>query len=191
MQALEDFLTGLFRKDLDVPLEDKHSDFFASGLDSLKALRIVGVIKRRVNLGGNGAHLTQNEIYQKHNVSTLAEYLCDLRKGNVDFSAEKPSELEVLQELAEKYSSFAEHKPVPGNTDSARTVVVKLRSLRVPRAEFVFRYSLVQRVHLDRTYSLVLYQGGTSKRCTACSEARQMKKQTKGLHPCSIRDEYD
>ncbi|KAK9473258.1 uncharacterized protein V1510DRAFT_364071 [Dipodascopsis tothii] len=104
--GLERFLFELFEKELGVPLADKYSDFYTSGVDSLQAIRAGAVIRRTLYLGGHGAKMSQNVVFEYSTIERLAQYLLSLR---ADMTSEsRPSDdLSAMQELFEKYSKFS------------------------------------------------------------------------------------
>lgn len=82
-------------------------DFFNAGIDSLQATTIRAFLKRSLDTGEND--LGQNIIFEYPNARRLAEHLYALRTGSTQ---EKESEIDVMQELITKYSTFKKHTPV-------------------------------------------------------------------------------
>ncbi|KAI0471149.1 hypothetical protein F4859DRAFT_505065 [Xylaria cf. heliscus] len=103
-QQLEDFLLSKLgdRHGVELSAED---DFFASGVDSLQCIQMWNLIKRELDLGGNGPRLSQNVLYETGNIRALARHLERLRSGD-EFSTD---ELGKMQDLVDKYSSFEPH----------------------------------------------------------------------------------
>ena len=111
---LEDFLMQKFREDLDVALDSVKSDFFATGVDSLQAIRMWGIIKRNLDLGGRQSELSQNVVFEKPNVSELARHLYAMHNGS---AVDGKDEIQIMKDLVSRYSSFQDHvavnKPQP------------------------------------------------------------------------------
>ncbi|KAI1420074.1 hypothetical protein F5Y12DRAFT_788519 [Xylaria sp. FL1777] len=103
-QELEDFLLHRLKDLLGIQLlvED---EFFASGLDSLQCIQMWNLIKRELDLGGNGSGLSQNVLYDTGNVRALARHLERLRSGEESAT----DEFAEMQELVDAYSSFKPH----------------------------------------------------------------------------------
>ncbi|KAF6799434.1 nrps-like enzyme [Colletotrichum sojae] len=92
-------------------LPSADASFFASGVDSLVCIQTWSLIKRKLDLGGQQAQLGQNVLYETGNVRELARFLERLRSGREEDGTK--DELQTMDELIAKYSSFAPH--VPGN----------------------------------------------------------------------------
>ena len=104
LPELEAFLLQKFRGDLRVPLPDAETDIFSAGVDSLQTTRMWRLIRQNLDLGGN--ELSQNVVFEKGNVKSLARHLHELRTGHV---AQAEDEVGVMREMIEKYSSFTQH----------------------------------------------------------------------------------
>ncbi|KAI1346329.1 hypothetical protein F5Y01DRAFT_308366 [Xylaria sp. FL0043] len=101
---LEDFLLRGLKDRLGIELSAE-DEFFASGVDSLQCIQMWNLIKKELDLGGNGFRLSQNVLYETGNVRALARHLERLRSGE-----ESPTdELSKMQELIDAYSSFEPH----------------------------------------------------------------------------------
>jgi acyl carrier protein len=103
---LREFLQEMVRAELSIHLENSDSEFFAAGIDSLKAIQLAGLVKKQLYLGSNpeGVKLDQNTIYEKQNVSGLARYIYALQTGKEEDGDD--GELELMNTLIERYSSF-------------------------------------------------------------------------------------
>ena len=119
---LEEWLLNRFRNDLGVPLPDAKSDIFAAGVDSLQTTRIWRYIKQQLDLGAGGDSMSQNVVYEKGTVAALAHHLYQLRTG--EQVGAQGNEVEVMQELIDKYSGFTMHFPTITTPPEAEIVIV-------------------------------------------------------------------
>lgn len=118
LRQLEDWLICKFRE-LGFSV-DAQVDFFAAGIDSLKAVEIRSSIIKNLDLGGNGGSLASMAIYEAGNVEKLARRLLGLRTGDIDCGEE--DETALMEELIERYSSLP--KFLPGKRDIHGKAVV-------------------------------------------------------------------
>ena len=77
------------------------SNFFAAGLDSLRATQIRGIILKHLNLGGRGSILPNMIIYECGNIENLAQRLIAVRTGTL---GEKKDNFALIRSMVEKYS---------------------------------------------------------------------------------------
>lgn len=124
VSELEAFLLTKFRKDLGVPLPDAETDIFAAGVDSLQTTRMWRIIKQNLDLGENGAALSQNVVFENGNVRALARHLNQLRTSE---DAGEENELDVMRSMIEKYSQFTQHFATT-TVQSEKDVVVCLNN---------------------------------------------------------------
>ncbi|KAK5125717.1 hypothetical protein LTR85_011991 [Meristemomyces frigidus] len=103
---LEAFLLDKFRKALGVPLPDAETDIFSAGVDSLQTTRMWRIIKQNLDLGEKGDSVSQNIVFEKGNVRSLATHLFQLRTGE---AAEDENEIDAMREMIDKYSDFTRH----------------------------------------------------------------------------------
>lgn len=124
---LEDFLLRQMKDRLGIELS-LDDELFAVGVDSLQCIQMWNLIKKELDLGGNGSKLSQNVLYETGNVRALARHLERLRSGE-ESSAD---ELGKMQELVDKYSSFEPHvnggAPRPGKDVVVREPHPDIRS---------------------------------------------------------------
>ncbi|KAI4602821.1 putative NRPS-like protein biosynthetic cluster [Pestalotiopsis sp. 9143b] len=112
-EELENFLLLNLKVNLstDVSAED---DLFAAGVDSLMCIQLRNIIRTQLDLGGRHSDLGHNVIYETGNIRGLARHLEALRDGT---SVQSNDDLQVMQNLIDKYSSFTPHssggKPLP------------------------------------------------------------------------------
>ncbi|KAI8313480.1 Adenylate-forming reductase Nps9 [Colletotrichum sp. SAR11_59] len=108
---LENWLFQQLNEKSENALPSVEADFFASGIDSLLCIQTWSLIKRKLDLGGRQGQLGQNVLYETGNIKQLARHLEGLKSGREDAVKD---ELEKMEELIAKYSSFKTH--VPGST---------------------------------------------------------------------------
>lgn len=97
------------------------ADFFAAGVDSLKAIQLRRVIQENIALHGH--NLSQNVAYNCGNVHKLAEYLYSLQKG-VQLQGSPEDAYAAVRQMIEKYSIKKEVKAVTNSrTDDKFSVV--------------------------------------------------------------------
>ncbi|KAK9454723.1 male sterility protein-domain-containing protein [Dipodascopsis uninucleata] len=104
---LESYLLDIFRKTVGIQLEDRISDFYQYGVDSLQAIRVWSILRSSLDFSGHGSKLSQNVIFENPNVQELAKHLYKLRIGDVDSTL---SDIDAMNELYNKYKDFKPHK---------------------------------------------------------------------------------
>ncbi|KAF3024208.1 putative secondary metabolism biosynthetic enzyme [Neopestalotiopsis sp. 37M] len=105
-EELENFLILNLKIKLGATVEAE-DDLFAAGVDSLMCIQLRNIIRTKLDLGGRHADLGQNIIYETGSVRGLAKHLEALREGT---SVEINDELQVMQDLIDRYSTFTPHK---------------------------------------------------------------------------------
>lgn len=106
---LEAWLLARFHNDLDVPLENVDTDIFSAGVDSLQTTRIWRYIVRDLDLGEQSKNLSQNIVFEKGTIRSLAKHLYRMRTGE---EVEEEDEIQIMRELIDKYSHFTHHIPI-------------------------------------------------------------------------------
>ena len=96
------------------------SDFFSSGVDSLKAIQIRGLIIQTLDLGGNERALPSMIVYDCGNIITLSRKLFGLRMGK---EIQNEDELTLMRDMIQHYSVFPERQPVVSSTPLENVVV--------------------------------------------------------------------
>lgn len=119
---LQDWLLSRFQEDLGIPLPSIETDIFSAGVDSLQTTRIWRMIKKELDLGEGGRTVSQNIVFEKATVKTLAGYLYGLRTGNA--GEEDEDEVELMGKLVEKYSNFTQHFPTKAEYPPREIVIV-------------------------------------------------------------------
>ncbi|OQO09905.1 hypothetical protein B0A48_04259 [Cryoendolithus antarcticus] len=120
---LQSWLLERFRKNLGIPLPDADSDIFAAGVDSLQTTRVWREIQKHLDLGESTQPLSQNVVFEQGNVRGLARYLHARRTGELA-EIDANEELEVMQQLIDKYSVFPPHKPTLSTQPAQQTVLL-------------------------------------------------------------------
>lgn len=121
---LKKFLLRKFQEDLHVPLESSTSDIFSAGVDSLQTTRLWNILKKELDLGGNASKMSQNIVFERATVHSLAQYLYDLRLGIDEEDAGDAAEIQIMEGLIDKYSTFTRHDPTNKPAVVAKTVLV-------------------------------------------------------------------
>ena len=107
--ALEDYIMTAFRDTVGVSLPTHEAHFFASGVDSLKAIQMRQLIQNNIAL--NGTRLSTNIIYEKANAKELARYLFALSKGE---EVQQDNQDSLMKQMIAKYSEFEKHHNANG-----------------------------------------------------------------------------
>jgi hypothetical protein len=106
----ERILVQLAQQELGIPLSGVDANFFAEGVDSLKAIHF-----RRLILQHFKFEMSQtpglNVIFESGCILQLARHICALQQG--EMFEEGDSDIPTMTELIEKYSEFERHIPQP------------------------------------------------------------------------------
>ncbi|CZR68624.1 uncharacterized protein PAC_18523 [Phialocephala subalpina] len=108
LEALEVYLLDVYKNKFGINNLDAETDFFQAGVDSLQAITARGHFLLELDLGAG--KLGQSAVFEFPNIQSLAVHLFSLRIGE---NISHMSELDVIEELIHKYSSFARHIPGP------------------------------------------------------------------------------
>lgn len=106
MPQLEAHILRIGRRLVGQQLENKTTDFFSAGMDSLRAIQMRSLIIRDLDLGGKSKNLNQNVVFETSNVENLARHLCDLQKGH---TLEIEDSKVLMRRMIQKYSVFKQH----------------------------------------------------------------------------------
>ncbi|KAL8694896.1 MAG: hypothetical protein Q9218_000560 [Villophora microphyllina] len=106
--GLEEHLLDIGRDLVGQQLENKNTDFFSAGMDSLCAIQMRGLIVHDLDLGGNSRKLSQNIVFETSNVENLAEHLHNLRQGQ---TAKVQDWKIVAKGMIQKHTVFQKHRP--------------------------------------------------------------------------------
>jgi hypothetical protein len=90
---------------LSIHLDGEESDFFASGVDSLKAIQMRGLIIKTLDLGGRALKCHSMIVYNTGNAGRLAKALYSYQIGREE-KGEDTDEVEELSASTKQYSVF-------------------------------------------------------------------------------------
>ncbi|TRX94796.1 hypothetical protein FHL15_004257 [Xylaria flabelliformis] len=113
LEDLKSYIFRVVREHAGIEVPDYDSDFFAAGVDSLRAAQLRRLLHQELDLGGHS--LPTNAIYDAGNVSKLAGVLYSMRTGEKlqnGHSVEK-SEIAKMEDFISEYSDFPAHKSKP------------------------------------------------------------------------------
>ncbi|KAF7588262.1 hypothetical protein BBP40_005948 [Aspergillus hancockii] len=113
-------LMKLCREELGFPISGVNADFFAEGVDSLKAIHLRRLILRDFRITESKS-IIQNIVFETGNVTRLAEHIHAVQSGQ-DTKVE--DEVPLMPCLIDKYSSFSTHNPNPRLVSSSRSVIL-------------------------------------------------------------------
>ena len=110
---LETFIIEISRAQLDIALDNADTDFFAAGMNSLKAIQLRGLLRKNLKLGHDDTNtvLSPTVIFDCGNTARLAKFLYALRTGE---ALQQEDEILNMSTLVKKYSTFQKH--VPGDS---------------------------------------------------------------------------
>ncbi|KAL2870601.1 uncharacterized protein BJX67DRAFT_377951 [Aspergillus lucknowensis] len=120
LKATEAHLMRLCRDELRHPILDLDADFFAAGIDSLKAIHLRRLILKDFKIEEN-KRLGQNVVLETGNISNLAAHIHTIQGGQIQ---EVKDQVSVMENLISKYSSFRTHAAVSETTKSRRGVIL-------------------------------------------------------------------
>ncbi|KAK6855696.1 hypothetical protein PG995_007847 [Apiospora arundinis] len=124
VEELEGLIRDLLRDQAGIDMPDVHADFFAAGLDSLRAAQIRRLLLQSVDLGGRS--LPTNAVYDAGNVAELARRLHAMSMGEAtvtnghittqsDYTPTNGgsdiSDLRLMQQMIDEYGTFERRKP--------------------------------------------------------------------------------
>lgn len=115
----QSLLMRLCQDELRITLPCVQTDFFAEGIDSLKAIQLRRLMLQHLKLDKDA--LSRNVVYETGNVATLAEHICSLQRGQSDTATE--SDHALMTGLTQRYSSFKKHVPRPAIAPNSKGVV--------------------------------------------------------------------
>lgn len=122
----QSLLMKLCREELGIPLSSVDANFFAEGIDSLKAIHLRRLILQNFQLTDG---MSRNVVYETGSVASLAEHICALQSGDSTRAVE--SDTEVMSSLIQKYSSFQTHSPRPGQFPGTKGVVSQFSPISI------------------------------------------------------------
>ncbi|KFX86987.1 hypothetical protein V490_08657 [Pseudogymnoascus sp. VKM F-3557] len=111
-------------KELGITLLGKKSDFFGSGVDSLKAIQMRELIMKSIDLGGKAEECAPLIVLDTGNIEKLARKLVAIREGE-DVERGNNDQIQIMEGLIKDFCFFEKH--VPGShSDSQDGKVVVL-----------------------------------------------------------------
>lgn len=175
---LEDWLLTKFHDDLRIPLPDKTADIFSAGVDSLQTTRIWRAIKQELDLGPGPENLSQNVVFEKGTVESLAQHLYQLRTG--EEASKQEDETAIMRELIERYSTFTTHFPT--TTSQPEKEVVLVTGATGNLGAFIVA-ELVKKPSVAEVWALVRAPGPAvaGARLVQSLESRHIKLREEGL----------
>ncbi|PYH91829.1 NRPS-like enzyme [Aspergillus ellipticus CBS 707.79] len=118
--ATESHLLKLCRGELGFPISGPDGDFFAEGLDSLKAIHLRRLILRDFKVQDSKG-ISHNIVFETGSITRLADHIQAIQSGHEE---EAEDEVSMMPGLIEKYSTFTTHTPSPVSTANNKSVVL-------------------------------------------------------------------
>ncbi|KAL4977575.1 hypothetical protein BDW66DRAFT_131991 [Aspergillus desertorum] len=113
-------LMKLCRNELGLSISDTETEFFAAGVDSLKAIQLRRLVLKIFKIPDTKA-LPQNVVFEAGNISRLAALIRAAQDGR---STAREDHGSAVQDLIDKYSSFKAHIPAPERMKNDRGVIL-------------------------------------------------------------------
>lgn len=110
LEELEDYIWRVVKDHVGIEVEEYDADFFAAGIDSLRASQLRRLLQQELDLGGHA--LSTNAVYDAGNIANLAQVLFSMRTGaslQNGRSSEK-NEIARMEEFVSRHSHFATRK---------------------------------------------------------------------------------
>ncbi|PWY89644.1 acetyl-CoA synthetase-like protein [Aspergillus sclerotioniger CBS 115572] len=120
LPATEKHLIKLCHEELGFPISSPSSDFFAEGLDSLKAIHLRRLILKDFKVQ-DPKSISHNIVFETGNITRLAGHILAIQSGHEE---ETEDEVSMMPGLIEKYSVFQSHTPSPSLVTSNKSVVL-------------------------------------------------------------------
>ncbi|KAI3337126.1 acetyl-CoA synthetase-like protein [Xylariaceae sp. AK1471] len=113
LEELEEYVFRVVRDHANIEVPDYETDFFAAGIDSLRAAQLRRLLQQELDLGGHS--LATNVVYDAGNVAKLAGVLYSMRTGEQlqNGHSNEKSEVAKMEELISEYGHFETQKPKP------------------------------------------------------------------------------
>ncbi|KAL6230386.1 hypothetical protein BDW75DRAFT_244866 [Aspergillus navahoensis] len=140
----ETYLLKLCQNELGLSIPDTDTEFFAAGVDSLKAIQLRRLVLKNFKIPDSKA-LAQNVIFEAGTVSRLAAWIHAAQDGQ---DTEPEDHGLAMQDLIDEYSSFKAHIPAPERMKNDRGVIL------TGATGYVGAHTLHQILH-DETVSVV------------------------------------
>ncbi|KAF2970604.1 hypothetical protein GQX73_g2976 [Xylaria multiplex] len=162
LKELEEYIFQVVRDRVGIEVTDYETDFFAAGVDSLRAAQLRRLLQQELDLGGYS--LPTNAIYDAGNVTKLAGVLYSMRTGErfQNGHLNGKGEIAKMEELISEYGNFSVQKDVVVLTGATGALGAHILSqlLEDPRVARV--YCLVRGDDAFKRISNSLEQRGLS-----------------------------
>ncbi|KAI1084936.1 acetyl-CoA synthetase-like protein [Whalleya microplaca] len=111
IEELEQYILQLVRQQARVDILDPEADFFAAGIDSLRAAQLRRLLQHNLDLGEH--ILPTNVVYDAGTVTRLARILFAMRTGEMleNGHSDSVDEITKMERLIEKYGKFEARTP--------------------------------------------------------------------------------
>lgn len=96
--------------------------------------------------------MSQNIVFERATVKSLAQYLYNLRLGTDEEDSSDAAEIQIMQDLIEKYSTFTPHDPTDKPTVTSKTVLVTGTTGGLGS---IILANILQRSDVSKVYTLV------------------------------------
>jgi hypothetical protein len=126
IEDLEGFILKAVQEQAGIQLTDLEADFFAAGVDSLRAAQLRRLLQKDLDLGGHS--LTTNIIYDTANVKKLSRKLYAVRTGESLENGQTCKSSDMEKQIQE-HSKFGTH--LPGREHPDREVAVSETSQNI------------------------------------------------------------
>ncbi|KIA75990.1 NRPS-like enzyme [Aspergillus ustus] len=120
LTTIETHIMQLFRDEIRLAIPDPKSEFFAVGVDSLKAIHLRRLILRDFEIADSKS-LSQNVVFETGSISNLAAHIHAVQEGQI---IEEEDQVCLMQDLVSKYSAFRSHEPVSESANNRRGVIL-------------------------------------------------------------------
>ncbi|KAI1268286.1 acetyl-CoA synthetase-like protein [Xylariaceae sp. FL1019] len=112
LEGLQKHIYDAIRDQAGIDIPDYEADFFAAGIDSLRAAQLRRLLLQDLDLGGHS--LASNVIYDAGNVVKLAKVLFALQTGQQlqEEGLEEKGEISLMEDLIAEYGDFKARKEV-------------------------------------------------------------------------------
>ncbi|KAK7965910.1 NRPS-like enzyme [Apiospora aurea] len=165
IKELERIILDLLHDQVEIRMPDIYTDFFAAGVDSLRAAQLRRILLQNLDLGSSHDSLPTNAIYDAGNVENLAQKLYAMSlsgnglasngqtiPGPATAHGDSGSDLELMQTLIDEYGTFERRKP--GDLPNPEKETVILTGATGALGAHIL-HLLLQDPQVDKIYCLV------------------------------------
>lgn len=122
LEETKSLLMNLCRDELRIALSSVEANFFAEGVDSLRAIQLRRLILQ--NFYFEKHEICVNMIYETGSVACLATNICALQRGEFESVTSIEDNQTMILDLIQKYSSFQSHVAQPSLCSNSKCVVL-------------------------------------------------------------------